>query len=492
MPHARSSSRTVVRGPVRRPRSDPCASCVPGRGACPCAGRRREADTRWWQAACSVLDPATGDAALRDHRRDRPVRRRRPRPRAAHRAVAAVAARGDGRHGVLHVERAHRPDLAGPRRCSAGSGCRPHTEMDLAGYLARLHPDDVALTRSVVERALADRQPFTYTHRLLLDGGAERYVRVLRARCSAPRPGRRPGCWARPATSPSRPATARSWPTSPTTTPSPASPTGAGSARGSPSAPRADGLRPAADRHRQLQGHQRPARPRGGRPGDPPGRPDDRDAARPDALLGRLGGDEFAVVVPDCDAAEALELAERLCDAVATTPMVAGLTAQRVTASFGVTTVGPGQDATRAWPRPTWRCTRPRRPGATGRACSPSSTTTRPSAGSRCCSGSATGWSTGRIELDAQPIVDLADRPGRAPRGADPAARRAGPAGRAGRVPARGRADGPGAAAGPLGARPGGPGAGRGAARGRAAAGGQHVGPVAGGRRAGRLDPRPR
>ena len=64
----------------------------------------------------------------------------------------------------------------------------------------------------------------------------------------------------------------------------------------------------------------------------------------PDALLGRLGGDEFAVVVPDRDPTRALELAERLCDAVATTPMVAGLTAQHVTASIGVTTVDRGQD----------------------------------------------------------------------------------------------------------------------------------------------------
>ena len=64
----------------------------------------------------------------------------------------------------------------------------------------------------------------------------------------------------------------------------------------------------------------------------------------PDALLGRLGGDEFAVVVPGCGAAGAIELAEHLCDAVASTPIVDDGAALRVTVSIGVATVSAGQE----------------------------------------------------------------------------------------------------------------------------------------------------
>ena len=64
----------------------------------------------------------------------------------------------------------------------------------------------------------------------------------------------------------------------------------------------------------------------------------------PDALLGRLGGDEFAVVVPGCGAADAIELAEHLCDAVAGTPIVDDGAALRVTVSIGVATVTAGQE----------------------------------------------------------------------------------------------------------------------------------------------------
>jgi diguanylate cyclase (GGDEF)-like protein len=54
------------------------------------------------------------------------------------------------------------------------------------------------------------------------------------------------------------------------------------------------------------------------------------------ALLGRLGGDEFAIVLPDGDAASALEVAESLCDAIARHPFVAEGIAVRVTVSIGI------------------------------------------------------------------------------------------------------------------------------------------------------------
>jgi diguanylate cyclase (GGDEF)-like protein len=63
-----------------------------------------------------------------------------------------------------------------------------------------------------------------------------------------------------------------------------------------------------------------------------------------EALLGRLGGDEFAVVVPNAGAGEAVELAERLCDAVAETTIVDEAAALRITASIGIAVVAPGEE----------------------------------------------------------------------------------------------------------------------------------------------------
>jgi len=56
----------------------------------------------------------------------------------------------------------------------------------------------------------------------------------------------------------------------------------------------------------------------------------------PDAVLGRLGGDEFAVLLPAGDGAAGLAVAERLCQAVARTPIPADDLALRVTVSIGV------------------------------------------------------------------------------------------------------------------------------------------------------------
>jgi len=49
--------------------------------------------------------------------------------------------------------------------------------------------------------------------------------------------------------------------------------------------------------------------------------------------LARYGGEEFAVILPTCDAAEAVEIAERLRQAVASAP-----TPVKVTSSAGVAT----------------------------------------------------------------------------------------------------------------------------------------------------------
>ncbi len=64
----------------------------------------------------------------------------------------------------------------------------------------------------------------------------------------------------------------------------------------------------------------------------------------PRSILGRLGGDEFAAVVPDCDAGQALELAERLCALVRGTEVPGERAGLRVTVSIGAAALHPGQD----------------------------------------------------------------------------------------------------------------------------------------------------
>jgi diguanylate cyclase (GGDEF)-like protein/PAS domain S-box-containing protein len=63
--------------------------------------------------------------------------------------------------------------------------------------------------------------------------------------------------------------------------------------------------------------------------------------AGPGAVVARLGGDEFAVLLAQVDPGQALARAERLCDAVARTPVLAGGQALRVSVSVGVAPVEP-------------------------------------------------------------------------------------------------------------------------------------------------------
>ncbi len=60
---------------------------------------------------------------------------------------------------------------------------------------------------------------------------------------------------------------------------------------------------------------------------------------RPYDVLGRYGGEEFLVVLPGCGVSEAEEVAERLREFVAATPIVAEKNAFTITISLGVTSV---------------------------------------------------------------------------------------------------------------------------------------------------------
>ncbi len=66
-------------------------------------------------------------------------------------------------------------------------------------------------------------------------------------------------------------------------------------------------------------------------------------------IAGRYGGEEFIVLLPDCATAEALRVAQRLRQAIASHAMPLGSHPQPVTASFGVTelVVRPGEHSSR-------------------------------------------------------------------------------------------------------------------------------------------------
>jgi diguanylate cyclase (GGDEF)-like protein len=67
-----------------------------------------------------------------------------------------------------------------------------------------------------------------------------------------------------------------------------------------------------------------------------------RRMLRPNDFLARLGGEEFALLLPGSDRAETLAIAERIRAVIGTTLFTAG-TRFSVTASFGTSELGPGE-----------------------------------------------------------------------------------------------------------------------------------------------------
>jgi diguanylate cyclase (GGDEF)-like protein/PAS domain S-box-containing protein len=131
-------------------------------------------------------------------------------------------------------------------------------------------------------------------------------------------------------------------------------------------------------------------------------------ALGPDAVLGRLGGDEFAAVVPGCDPARGLGLGERICDAVAGRAIVEGGSSLRVTVSIGVAGVPTGRDVQVGLAQADLALYEAKNAGR-GRA--------RPFAPEQyrqavarvgIAHRVATAIDDATMELDAQPIVDLA------------------------------------------------------------------------------------
>lgn len=66
-------------------------------------------------------------------------------------------------------------------------------------------------------------------------------------------------------------------------------------------------------------------------------------------VLGRLGGEEFAILLPETGTAGAAEVAERLRDRIAATPVAVDGTSLRITASFGIASLRPGITSVEGW-----------------------------------------------------------------------------------------------------------------------------------------------
>jgi signal transduction histidine kinase len=58
-------------------------------------------------------------------------------------------------------------------------GFDPTTRPSIELVLARVHPDELAVVRRVIDRAANDRRDFAFEHRLLLPGGTVKHVRVV-------------------------------------------------------------------------------------------------------------------------------------------------------------------------------------------------------------------------------------------------------------------------------------------------------------------------
>ncbi|TMJ14220.1 MAG: diguanylate cyclase, partial [Alphaproteobacteria bacterium] len=63
---------------------------------------------------------------------------------------------------------------------------------------------------------------------------------------------------------------------------------------------------------------------------------------RPTDTLARIGGDEFGLILDHLDQNSAIETSERLARCIARTPMELGGASVTVEATFGVTTILPG------------------------------------------------------------------------------------------------------------------------------------------------------
>ncbi|WP_203900967.1 putative bifunctional diguanylate cyclase/phosphodiesterase [Virgisporangium aliadipatigenens] len=128
----------------------------------------------------------------------------------------------------------------------------------------------------------------------------------------------------------------------------------------------------------------------------------------PEAMLGRLGGDEFAILLPGADVADALHTAGRLCTAIVDRPIVVDGEAVRVTLSAGVASLEGEPDCASVLAHADLALLEAKTAGRNrARLFSPEQyrhAVHRVNVLSRI----RAALDTGRLQLDAQPIVTLA------------------------------------------------------------------------------------
>lgn len=301
--------------------------------------------TRWWQVTNSMFDVTTGtllyEITDETARYDADGRDLGP-PTAQWRLTRLEAMAGMG----SWVWNVGDGSMEWSEALRALLGCPPGTELDYAAYRSLMHPDDLPMVEGVLAAALAAFTPFTFTHRAILADGSGERTFECHGEVFADAAGRatRVLGTARDITEQHRARQELAYLAEHDPL------TGIGNRRSITgwlaACAAAEGesalLLLDIDNFKDINDL------RGHAVGDRVIRHVARAVAArigPDAHLGRLGGDEYAVVVPRCTPPVAIELAERLCDAVAVATIVDEAAALRITVSIGVATVTPGQRA---------------------------------------------------------------------------------------------------------------------------------------------------
>jgi len=128
-----------------------------------------------------------------------------------------------------------------------------------------------------------------------------------------------------------------------------------------------------------------------------------------DAVLGRLGGDEFAVLLPSCDADRALAIGAGLCDLVARTPLAVRDEPLRVTLSIGAAPLDSADDDTLLLAHADLAMYQAKREGRNRARLFAPEQQRLAAERVRVVSRVRRALETGQLQLDAQPIIDLAD-----------------------------------------------------------------------------------
>ncbi|MCO1657497.1 putative bifunctional diguanylate cyclase/phosphodiesterase [Pseudonocardia humida] len=326
-----------------RPVADLREGIRPGAGDVTVRWPAPDGSTRWWQVSCTVLEPDAG--SLLYEITDRTARfslERRLGVAVAEWRLSRFEALARMGSWVWNVEN-DRLELS--ETLLVAFGLPPRALLDLDGFRAQVHPDDLTAVNEVLAAAVRTGRDFTHTHRMFVAGHSTARVFECRGEVFSDASGRpiRVLGTARDVTEEHRARTELAFLAE-------HDPLTGIANRRRITARLAECLADPAgatlllidiDRFKDvndLRGHA----------------VGDRVIRRvadvvpahlePGALIGRLGGDEFAVVLPRRDPEDGLVLGERLCDAVAGQTIAEGDSALTVTVSIGVAAGGDGAD----------------------------------------------------------------------------------------------------------------------------------------------------